>query len=53
MVQMSNNFIFIIIHSFIYLLLIRSAMKVAGHELKSVQRYYGNDGIHVPLMALV
>jgi hypothetical protein len=28
-------------------------MKVAGHELKSVQRYYGNDGVHVPLMALV
>jgi hypothetical protein len=29
------------------------AMKAAGHELKSVVRYYGCEGIHVPLMALV
>lgn len=28
-------------------------MKAAAHELKSVIRYYGNDGIHVPLMALI
>jgi hypothetical protein len=28
-------------------------MKAAGHELKGVIRYYGCEGIHVPLMALV
>ena len=33
--------------------LLRYAMKAAAHELKSVIRYYGNDGIYVPLMALV
>eukprot|EP01132_Coremiostelium_polycephalum_P000614 gene614-763_t len=29
------------------------SMKSGGHELKSVMRYYGCDGIHVPLMALL
>ncbi|GAM24988.1 hypothetical protein SAMD00019534_081630 [Acytostelium subglobosum LB1] len=29
------------------------SMKAGGHELKSVMRYYGCEGIHVPLMALL
>ena len=29
------------------------AMKSAGHELKSLMRYYQCEGIRVPLMALV
>ena len=31
----------------------RSAMKAAGHELKSIMRYAQCPGLHVPLMAII